>query len=139
MSEAVAALFVTWLTAASPAPCDALWPKVFATLEKESEPFEKSQLARRVPKAKDKLRVAWLKVCAGFSTEVMACASGEVLEAELAEARRVLEEGKTPKAEIEQILARRRAEWTVFECKQVSRSVDLAARQVAIEAGLEKP
>ena len=132
-------LLAAWLIAATPSQCQPLWPKVFAALEKEGEPFEKSQLARKVPGAKDKLRLAWLERCAGFSPEVLACATGADLAAELAEARRVLEEGRTPKDEVEKILARLRADWKIFDCKEVSSAVDAAARQVAIDAGLEKP
>lgn len=128
-------LLLALLLTAQPASCEQLWPAVWKALDtkdlKGKEPFPS------LPDGKERLGRAWVGECSRFSPATLACARGEQLAAQMALLREKLERDRIPPAEIDRVVARLRAEWSITDCKDVDRAVDRAARVVAADAGLE--
>lgn len=131
------ALVVVLVLSVAPRPCTSLWDdvwKAFAARELKGEP---PPLFKKLPDAKARLGRAWVGQCQAFDAATLECVRGVTLERELAALRPELEaDGKTPKKEIDEVMAKLRAEWSPLECKGVEASIDRAAAQVARDAGL---
>ena len=128
-------LLLALMLTAPPATCEQLWPTVWKALDakdlKGKPPFP------TLPDGKERLGRAWVAECSRFDKETLECARGVQLEAQLALVRKLLEQERTPPAEIEKLLAKARAEWKITDCKEVDRAIDRAAHGVARDAGLE--
>ncbi len=124
------------MLAAAPSPCNALWPTVWKAYSAQELKKGLPPLFVKLPDAKDRLGRAWVAECRAFDKEVIECAHGVELEAQLAGLRRQLEADKVPPAEIERLLQKVRDSWSVLECREVDRALDRAGAAVARDAGL---
>ncbi|MDP3151825.1 MAG: hypothetical protein Q8N23_04110 [Archangium sp.] len=126
-------LLLGLVLAASPPPCDSLWPVVWKAYEAQELSKGTPPLFERLPDAKERLGRAWRVECGAFDQPALDCATGVTLEAELAVLRKSLEKEKMPAKEIDRLIARARAEWSVLECREVDRALDRAGAAVARE------
>jgi hypothetical protein len=125
------------LVLTAPPSCDALWESVWkAYAERELKGGAQPPLFEKLPDARVRLARAWKAECSRFSAEALDCARGVALEKELAALRAQLEREKVPPKEVEQGLAKLRAQWRITECRAVDRALDDAAAAVARDAGL---
>lgn len=112
-----------------PLTCEQLWPEVwarFVTAETAETPF-----FRRFPHGQTLLGQKWVLECEAFDAGTLACARRETLERELAELRAKLEREKMPPAERDTLISRLRSEWSILDCKEVTRALDRAAERAA--------
>jgi hypothetical protein len=123
------------LAASAHTSCDALWDRAWKDFIVKNPPAG-LPLFKKVKGAEKKLRAAWLTECGRFSKATLACARGEDLEQEIALARKQLEAEKVPAEEIEKLLAKLRAQWSILDCRDVDRAFDRAAERVAADEGL---
>lgn len=129
-------MLLALLLAAAPASCDVLWDRSWKALNlREKDPG--APLAK-VKDLEKKLRAAWLPECRKFTPETLSCARGEDLEKEVELARKMLEAEKVPPEQIEKLLPKLRADWSILDCKELDRSLDRAAAKVAKDEGLDK-
>ncbi len=118
-------------------PCTSLWSNVWKAFSARELKGEPPSLFKKLPDAKERLGVAWVGQCKAFDAATLDCVRGHKLEKELAALRVELEaDGKSPKKEIDEVMAKLRAEWSPLECKGVEESLDRAAALVARDAGL---
>jgi hypothetical protein len=126
-------MLLALILAAAPPPCDALWPVVWKAYAAQELAKGTPPLFERLPDAKERLGKAWRAECRKFDQATLECAKGLTLEAQLKELRRKLEEEKLPAKEIDHLIAKMRAEWTVLECLEVDRALDRAGEALAKE------
>lgn len=134
-------LLVGLVLVASPPSCDAVWPVVWKAYEAQELSKGKPPLLEQVPDARERLGRAWRLECETFGQAALDCAKGVTLEAELAVLRKSLENRKMPAKEIDQLLTKMRADWSVLECREVDRSLDRAGAAVArdvLDAGVPR-
>lgn len=133
-------LLVGLVIAAAPPPCDALWPVVWKAYEAQELSKGTPPLFEQVPDAKERLGRAWWVECNAFDREALDCAKGVTLEAELVALRKSLEK-KLPAKELDQLIAKTRADWSVLECREVDRALDRAGAAVSrevLDAGVRR-
>ena len=127
-------LMLSLVLSAAPLSCDQLWPGVWKAWLAREVKGELPPFFRQFPNAAERLGQKWIVECRAFDARTLACARGEQLEAELVHLRKKLEQEKVDPVEREALLSRYRAEWSVLDCKQVSRAIDRAAENVARES-----
>ena len=69
-------LLLGFVLAASPPPCDALWPAVWKAYEAQELSKGTPPLFERVPDAKERLGRSWRVDCATFDQATLDCAKG---------------------------------------------------------------
>lgn len=127
-------LMLSLVLSAAPLSCDQLWPGVWKAWFAREVKGELPPFFRQFPNAVERIGQKWIVECKAFDANTLACARGELLEAEIVELRKKLEKEKMDPAEREALLSRYRREWSVLDCHQVNRAIDRAAENVARES-----
>lgn len=126
-------LVLSLVLSAAPLSCEQLWPEVWKAWSARELKGELPPFFRKYPDAIERIGQRWVVECKAFDASTLACARGELLEAELVLLRKRLEEEKVDPARREALLSKYRAGWSVLDCKQVNRAIDRAAENVARE------
>ena len=123
-------MLLALILAAAP-QCETLWPSVWKSYSEQELSQGTPPLFQKFPDAKSRLEKAWLVECRAFTKETLDCAKGVVLEGQLKELRRQLEQQKIPKPDIDEMIEKVRAEWTPLQCADLERSLDRAGAAAA--------